>query len=91
MQVKSLLRGPSGVNGAASVVAHAANPGPRVSTLSNLDSTRQRVVKRGSVVEFPGGHGITSRVARVRLGYFWPELGEFGARRTPCSVVKVLA
>ena len=91
MQVKSLIRGPSGDNGAAGAVAGTAGPSLRGSTPSNLDSTRTRIVKRGSVVEFPGGHGLTCRVARVRLGYFWPELGGFGARCTPCSVVKVVS
>jgi len=80
----------SGENGSALSVARQVVPGPGVST-SNLDSTRVRLVKRGSVVEWPGGHGITSRVARVRLGYFWPDPGDFGAKATPCSVVRVVA
>lgn len=80
-----------GCNGATSPVARQVAPGLGVSTPSNLDSTRLRVVKRGSVVEFPGHHGLTCRVARVRLGYFWPELGDFGARATPCSLVKVVS
>lgn len=81
------LRTPSGHNGAAPVVAHGqAKPGLRVSTLSNLDSTRRRVVKRGCVVEFPGG--CTARVARVRLGFFCADVA---TALHPCSSVKVVA
>lgn len=39
------------------------------SKLSNLDCTRRAAVRKGSVVEFPGG--ATVRVSRVRLGWFW--------------------
>lgn len=91
MQVKAFYGVTQGCNGATSSVARQVSPGPGVSTPSNLDSTRRAIVKRGCVVEFPGQHGLTCRVARVRLGYFWPELGDFAARRTPCSVVKVVA
>ncbi len=39
---------------------------------SNLDSTRRRAVKKGCVVQFPGG--ATARVARVRMGLFWADV-----------------
>lgn len=88
MQVKSLLRGPSGENGTADAVAGKAAPGPRVSTPSNLDCTRMRVVKRGCVVEFPGG--ATARVSKVRLGSFWAD-GYCAPSITPCSGVRVVS
>lgn len=89
MQV-SQFRTPSGVNGAASVVAHSkANPGLRASTPSNLDSTGRCVVKRGSVVKFPGG--ATGRVSRVRLGYFWTDLGLMTHRPFSCARVSVVS
>lgn len=66
MQVNT-IRTPSGVNGAASVVAHSAsNPGPRASTLSNLDSTRTRIVKRGLKVSYQGVRAFVARVSRGR-------------------------
>lgn len=54
--------------------------------LSNLDCTRRAVVKRGCVVQFPGG--ATARVARVRAGHFWTE-----CRYLPigCALVKVIS
>ena len=95
MQVNA-IRTPSGVNGAASVVAHSAsNPGPRASTPSNLDSTRTRIVKRGCVVEFPGG--ATARVVKVRLGAFWASSSapRYSGYRSEsgysCSSVRVLS
>lgn len=89
MQVKSLLRTPSGVNGAAPCGSSlAANPGPRASTPSNLDSTRMRVVKRGCVVEFPSG--ATARVSKVRLGSFWAD-GYTSPSFTPCNCVRVVS
>jgi hypothetical protein len=60
--------------------------------LSNLDCTRRRVVKKGCVVQYPGG--AIARVVRVRLGAFWTDLG---ARSGPseswlaCSQVKVVS
>lgn len=66
MQVNPSYGVSPGNNGAASSVARQVSSGPGVST-SNLDSTRTRIVKRGCVVEFPGG--ATARVAKVRLGY----------------------
>lgn len=48
---------------------------------SNLDSTGLRLVRRGSVVRFPGG--ATCRVSRVRCGVFAADL--------PASVVGVKA
>lgn len=55
---------------------------------SNLDSTRRAAVKKGCVVEFPGG--ATARVSRVRLGWFWTYMT---AQRDyfACSEVKVLS
>lgn len=67
MQVNPSYGVSQGNNGAVSSVARQASSGPGVSTSNNLDSTRTRIVKRGCVVEFPGG--ATARVARVRLGY----------------------
>lgn len=88
MQV-SQLRTPSGVSGVAPVVAHGkANPGPKGSTRSNLDSTGLRVVKRGSVVEWAGG--ATARVCKVRLGSFWAE-GYAAPSFTPCNRVRVVS
>lgn len=58
--------------------------------LSNLDSTRRTIVKKGVVVEFPGG--ATCRVVRVRTGIFWADLPI--PSRMPshlCSCVKVIA
>lgn len=89
MQVKTLLRTPSGVNGAAPCGSSlAANPGPRVSTPSNLDSTGMRIVKRGCVVEWPSGS--TARVSRVRLGSFWADGYQFPSF-TPCNRVRVVS
>lgn len=88
MQVTPLYGVSRGCNGATSSVARQAAPGLGVSTPSNLDATRMRVVKRGCVVEFPGGHRV--RVARVRLGSFWPD-GLDSPSFTPCCRVKVVA
>lgn len=63
-----------------------------ISKTSNLDSTRRAVVRKGSVVEFPGG--ATARVCRVRLGSIWLD---YGARSGPseswffCSQVRVIS
>lgn len=93
MQV-SKLRAPSGVNGSAFAVARGAGPGLGASTppkLSNLDCTGMRVVKRGCVVEFPGG--ATATVARVRLGIFYTDarVSGTGFRFHPCRLVRVIA
>lgn len=55
---------------------------------SNLDCTRRRAVKKGCVVQFPGG--ATVRVQRVRLGLFWSECSHFDTFFS-CSKVKVLS
>jgi hypothetical protein len=82
MQVRQ-LRTPSGVNGAASVVAHGkANPGPRASTLSNLDSTRRHIVKRGVRVSY---QGVRALVAAVRLGRCCVEYVDYLGRKTGSS------
>ncbi len=47
---------------------YCSHPLKSGATPSNLDSTRMRIVKRGSVVSY---HGLRIRVVRVRLGYFW--------------------
>lgn len=90
MQVKSFCP-PSGLNGAAALVAQTMVPGQRAGTPlkhSNLDCSGLRVVRRGSVVEFPGG--ATARVARVRLGQFWPAgLGRMSF--SDCRSVRVVA
>lgn len=80
-----------GCNGATSPVARQVAPGLGVSTPSNLDSTRLRVVKRGCVVEFPGG--ATARVARVRSGVFYTDarVSGTGFRFHPCRLVRVIA
>lgn len=87
MQVNPPYGVSQGFKGATSPVARQAVPRPGVST-SNLDSTRMRVVKRGCVVEYPGG--FTARVARVRLGSFWAE-GHDTPSFTPCNRVRVVA
>lgn len=91
MQVKASYGVSPGNNGAAALVAQSSVPGPGVSTPSNLDSTRMRVVKRGCVVEFPGG--ATARVARVRSGLFYTEarVPGTGFRFHPCRVVRVVS
>lgn len=81
MQV-SQFRTPSGVNGAASVVAHAANPGLRASTPSNLDSTRTRIVKRSVKVSY---QGVRAQVAAVRLGRCCVEYVDYLGRKTGSS------
>lgn len=53
---------------------------------SNLDSTGRAIVKRGCVVQFPGG--ATARVARVRAGNFFPETCKC---MTACDFVRVIA
>lgn len=85
MQVNLSYGVSPGNNGAASSVARQASSGPGVST-SNLDSTRTRVVKRGSVVEFRGG--ATARVVRVRLGWLWTPFS--ASCGFPCSEVRVI-
>lgn len=91
MQEKPALRGPRGANDAAALVAQPVVSGPGVCTSSNLDSTRTRIVKRGCVVEFPGG--ATARVARVRAGLFYTDarVPGTGFRFHPCRIVRVIA
>lgn len=65
------------------------------SRLSNLDSTRMRLVRKGCRVAFESRHYL---VTRVRLGevYMVP-VNAFGtvqphaATRRPCAVVQVVA
>lgn len=77
------------------MVAHSVASGPGVCTPSNLDSTRTRIVKRGCVVEFPGG--ATARVVKVRLGAFWASSSapRYSGYRSEsgysCSSVRVLS
>lgn len=85
MQVKESYGVSQGFKGATSPVARQVAPRPGVST-SNLDSTRRTIVRRGCVVEFPGG--CTARVARVRLGFFCADVA---TAFHPCSSVKVVA
>ncbi len=70
------LCGPRGGNDAAALVAQSVASGPGVCT-SNLDSTRMRIVKRGSVVSY---HGLRARVQRVRLGFFWASTLDISGR-----------
>lgn len=86
MQVKPSYGVTQGFKGATSPVARQVAPRPGVSTPSNLDSTRRAIVKRGCVVEFPGG--CTARVARVRLGYFCSDVA---TASHPCSSVRVVS
>lgn len=83
-----------GCNGATSSVARHGAPGPGVST-SNLDLSRRRVVKRGSVVSY---HGLRCKVDRVRLGFFWGQTLDVSGRPVPkatlagaCHEVQVVA
>ena len=78
-----------GNKGATVLVAQPLASGPGVLTpsrVSNLDLTGMRIVKRGCVVEFPGGS--TARVARVRLGYFFADVAP---APHPCRSVRVVA
>lgn len=83
-----------GCNGATSPVARQVAPGLGVST-SNLDLSRRRVVKRGSVVSY---HGLRCKVDRVRLGFFWGQTLDVSGRPVPkatlagaCHEVQVVA
>lgn len=83
-----------GCNGATLSVARQDAPGPGVST-SNLDLSRRRVVKRGSVVSY---HGLRCKVDRVRLGFFWGQTLDVSGRPVPkatlagaCHEVQVVA
>lgn len=80
---------PPALNGEPLRVAPRGKPGPGAcipSKFSNLDCSGLRIVKRGCVVEFPGG--ATARVTRVRNGQFW-HCGRFSF--TPCRSVRVIA
>lgn len=91
MQVNPSYGVSPGANGSGSPVARSSVPGSGVSTSSNLDSTRMRIVKRGCVVEFPGG--ATARVARVRSGLFYTDVRVSGTGFCfhPCRIVRVIA
>lgn len=77
MQVKPVYGVSQGCNGVASPVARQVAPGPGVSTLSNLDFTRMRIVKRGCVVSY---HGLRCKVERVRQGHFWGHTVDMSGR-----------
>jgi hypothetical protein len=47
-----------------------------------------RLVRKGAVVMFRGG--FTTRVARVRLGHFYTELGIGSRFDWPCRYVQVI-
>lgn len=91
MQAKPALRGPRGANDAAALVAQPVASCLGGRTPSNLDSTRMRIVKRGCVVEFPGG--ATASVARVRAGLFYTDVRVPGTgfRFHPCRIVRVVS
>jgi hypothetical protein len=55
---------------------------------SNLDASGMRLVRKGAVVMFRGG--FTARVARVRLGHFYTELGIGSRFEWPCRYVQVI-
>lgn len=87
---RSTSRGPAGVNGGASALVAPALPGQSARDLkrerSNLDVTGTRLVKRGVVVQWPGG--FTAKVVRVRMGAFATSAGwSF----TPCCLVRVVS
>lgn len=94
MQVNPPYGVSQGFKGATLPVARQAAPGPGVST-SNLDLSRRRVVKRGSVVSY---HGLRCKVDRVRLGFFWGQTLDVSGRPVPkatlagaCHEVQVVA
>lgn len=56
---------------------------------SNLDSTGCALVRKGSKIEYPSG--FTGRVARVRLGVLWVDLGKSAALSFhTCASVRVI-
>jgi hypothetical protein len=71
----------------SAAVVQASNHG-RPPQLSNLDATGMRLVRKGAVVMFRGG--FTTRVARVRLGHFYTELGIGSRFDWPCRYVQVI-
>lgn len=95
MQVLSVLRTPSGVNGATSLVAQKAAPGLRASTprLSNLDC-HDRLVKRGLKVSYQGVRGF---VVCVRRGRCYVDYIDYLGRKTgsgewlKCESLQVVA
>lgn len=68
-----------------------SNPTPAVKPMhtSNLDRTRSRVVKKGCLVEFPGG--ATARVYAVRLGRFSTTTAPVRMSFSSCADVRVIA
>ena len=73
-----------GFKGATSSVARQAAPRPGVSTTSNLDLSRRRLVKRGCVVSY---HGLRCKVDRVRLGFFWGVTLDVAGRPVPAAML----
>lgn len=63
--------------------------GSRPVRASNLDSTGTRVVRKGCVVEFPGG--ATGRVTKVLTGHFWHDGCHTAYSYTRCRDVRVVA
>lgn len=83
MQVNPSYGVSPGNKGAAGLVAQSSVPGPGVST-SNLDLSKRRVVKRGSVVSY---HGLRCKVDRVRLGFFWGQTLDVSGRPVPAATL----
>ena len=55
---------------------------------SNLDATGHQIVKRGCIVEYPGGARGT--VGRVRMGKFASNVTPGHWSMTPCNKVVVI-
>lgn len=73
----------------APVVVSSVRATPWVNA-SNLDVTRSRIVRKGCVVEFPGG--VRATVTAVRMGRFWHLGGmQTHASYTPCASVRVVS
>lgn len=82
MQVKTSYGVSPGNKGAAALVAQSSASGPGVSTLSNLDSTRMHIVKRGVKVSY---QGVRAFVARVSRGRCCVEYVDYLGRKTGSS------
>lgn len=82
MQVNPPYGVSPGANGSGFPVARPSVPGPGVSTLSNLDSTRTRIVKRSVKVSY---QGVRAQVAAVRLGRCCVEYVDYLGRKTGSS------
>lgn len=85
----SLDRESAGRTMAAPTVVNQGRGTPWVNA-SNLDVTRSRIVRKGCVVEFPGG--VRATVTAVRMGRFWHLGGmQTAASFTPCASVRVVS